>query len=111
MRRQDYLDFDWKGTSDDLVDIKNKYDDFLRQEKAGSSAASTGRGGGGEFGWTNRRKSAMGGGMGGYRPMDQYAMYDEFEDDYEDDRVPPPPKETEKRYLNGKHILTNREIT
>jgi hypothetical protein len=42
--------------------------------------------------------------------MDMYDMIDEFEDDFEDDR-PPPPKETEKRYLNGKHMLTNREIT
>lgn len=105
--RTDYLDFDWKGNGDDLVEVKNRYDDFLRQEKAGPAGGR----GGGEFSWTNRRKSAMGGGMGNRNSMDMYDMYDEFEDDYEDERAPPPPKETEKRYLNGKHILTNREIT
>ena len=47
----------------------------------------------------------------GSRPNDMYDMYnDEFEDELEDDR-PPPPKQTEKRFLNGKHILTNGEIT
>ena len=112
-KRTDYLDFDWKDTSDDLAEIKTKYDDFLRQEKSGGgasgnwSASNMNRAtpGGGEFGWTSRKRPAM-----GSNRMEFYDMYDEFEDEIEDDR-PPPPKEQEKRYLNGKHMLTNREIT
>ena len=104
MKRTDFLDFAWRE-SDDMNDIKNKYDDFIRQEKTTGQGA--GNRTGGEFGWTSRKP----GGRMGSRPNDMYDMYnDEFEDELEDDR-PPPPKQTEKRFLNGKHILTNGEIT
>lgn len=39
--------------------------------------------------------------------------YDAFDDDFDfdDDEPGPPARMTEKRYLNGKHVLTNMEIT
>jgi hypothetical protein len=92
MRRTDYLDFDWRDDSkvDDLADIKNKYDDFLRQEKASAAA-------GGQFTWSRSRPR-----------RDVYDLYDEFEDEFNDS--PEQPKVQEPRFLNGKQILTNTEI-
>ncbi|GAX75150.1 hypothetical protein CEUSTIGMA_g2594.t1 [Chlamydomonas eustigma] len=92
MGRLDYLDFDWKddNKADDLADIKNKYDDYLRQDKASVAA-------GGQFTWSRRRPI-----------RDAYDLYDEFEDDYDD--IPEQPKVQEPRFLNGKQILTNTEI-
>ncbi len=104
--RQDYLDFDWDPKSsalsshDDLTDIKNKYDDFLRQEKASMGLGS----GGQSFTWINKNRNKS-------RQNDMYDFYDEFEDEFEEEDWPPKKKlEQEKRYLNGKHILTNEEI-
>ncbi len=103
--KSDYLDFDFGDNSDDLADIKDKYEDFLRQEKTPPSAGP--QGAPQQLGYTtiNRRRSLSS------KPYDRFdTPYDDYDDEYEDERSMPP-RETDKRYMNGKHILTNREIT
>ncbi|KAG1667977.1 hypothetical protein FOA52_000621 [Chlamydomonas sp. UWO 241] len=125
--RRDYLDFDWDtsstGSGDDLAD-GSKYEDFLKQEQRvvraperpfvnpyGNNNGSY-SGGGGGYGYNARRRTMSrplnGNSWGG----DRYDQLDEDDYDYFDEEPgPPPPRVTEKRYLNGKHVLTNTEIT
>lgn len=98
-RKAEYLDFDWESSgNDDLADARNKYEDFLRQETTSPPG----------YGYTQSRRRTL-----GSRQPYPPGSFDLWEDDYEDyeDTGPPPPRETEKRYMNGSHILTNREIT
>jgi hypothetical protein len=108
-KRSDYLDYDWDGpigSVDDLTDVKNKYDDFIRLEKTPAYMPG--------YATQNYNYNRR-----GSRSFSQPRMFpdnygldfdDEWEDEFEDP-APPPPRETEKRYLNGKHVLTNMEIT
>ncbi len=95
---------------DDLSDIRNKYNAYLRnasdrpapltQQRVEYANYSQRQGGWMQNTWGT-----------GLDDMMYDDRHDHWDDDDDEDLLSTQPKETEMRFLNGKHILTNQEIT
>lgn len=98
-----FSDFDAVGDDMNLMDAKTRlYDDYMRNDAAPMYTSPGRRRTGGNMAW-NRYDSALYGDL----------VDDEFEDEYYIDEMQPKPAtlSDEKRFLNGKQILTNYDIT